>query len=213
MIAFATNNQFRPLCNDSSEDNSDLCIAHDCNLQQGEIRPVRCKTNTMAFTGWHRQTTTAYISAPTTTTYTDFHKGQLMSEWLKNTIGSAATYEQQSQLGKEINVNMNTGDRGRVVQTPTATTSPTMPKEMPENFNMSTMYKMLAHISQQVAVGNSEMAAMRQLMTMYTEQIETVKQDVEDQQKVIDETVVNFNKCVDTIQTLSSIAIQQGKEI
>ena len=105
--------------------------------------------------------------------------------------------------------NMNTDN----TSTATAQRLITTPIPIPAMMDIPAMFKMLSDISAQVAGGNSITNGIRADLNNYMKKADETSQEVDEQKQLLSDTVLNFNKCVDSVQILSGIAMRQGREI
>ena len=221
-INCSTNNRFQALALSTSGDDSDArCLIDDCNYLSGEITETT-EINTMAYP--YPITTTAYINTTTSPTFSSIllrdsatvTSQQYTTPYFSNDFPPLTTHGFSSK-GSIMSTVTNTG----YTPTPTpATTSsatfpvpPAPPLDMPTNMDMPTLFRMLTHISGQVAAGNQETAALRQEMTTYNTRIDEVAQDIDDQQQVLDSTIAKYNKCVDSVDVLSGVTVRHDRAI
>ena len=179
--------------------NGNKCLIDDCNYKTGELAIKEWANSGTADLG--KATTMSRSTAITTTVYI-------------NTTTQLTYTSVVSGLHQHQSVTPRNMDQPNIPQYKKDTVQlMTTPLPLPATMDIPTMFQMLSDISAQVATANRETIAMRSDMTTYDKKIQDVSQEVEDHNQLIKETVVNFNKCVDTVQLLAGFAIKQEKEI
>ena len=198
----------------SHVEENNQCLIEDCNYMTGEIvhtqTAVQKTNNRMAAA----ITTMAYINTATTPTYSSILRSPTLQQGGFNFQPLAAKSNWPLPTTVTTATPSTTMNSGSAQDTRYQLRSlPAIPAVMPANMDMSTMFQMLTHISNQVALGNQQTTILRGEVAAYNQKVDGLVQDVEDQHIEIKEAIGKFNQCADTVNILASVTTQHDKDI